>query len=290
MYHKIVAGVDDESHGRDAAVLAEALAESCDADLMLVSAFQNPLLPFPPTMGSHRGAEARATLSAVRPGSAPRAHTLTVADVSPARALRRTIEDHGADLLVVGSGGDPTPGRVHLGRTGRVLVHNIDCALAIAPHAMADSAFALRRIVVGVDGSPGSCAALAAARELAAAAGAELTVVGVVDETVPVSLTPFGVVADLAQWDEAIAARRAHLVERLATVLGPDGPAAEIRVGGPDAELDAAAAGADLLVIGARRGAGPKRAVLGSTADALCEEATCPLLIVPLPADEDSHA
>jgi nucleotide-binding universal stress UspA family protein len=254
-----------------------------------VAAYQDPLLPFPLTVGggSRRESEARACLAAVRPDCAPRAHTATVPDVSPVRALRRVVRDRHADALVLGSGGERHLGRTHLGRTGRALVHDLTCALAVAAHGVADDGtFALRRVVVGVDGSPGSRAALAAARELAAGAGAELTVVGVVDESVPIEHTPIRMVADLASWDEIIDARRAHLVHRVEAVLGGEGPPPEIRVGGPAEELERASEGADLLVVGARRQTKVSRMVLGSTSEALCDAAGCSVLVVPTPPGE----
>lgn len=285
MYHKILAAVDEDPRSRDAAVLAEALAESCAADLLLVSAFQDPLLPFPPTVGggAHRGADARAALAAVRPDYAPRARTVTVPDVSPVRALRRTVREEHADLLVVGSGGERRPGCTHLGRTGRRLVHDLPCALAVAADGVADGDFALRRIVVGVDGWAGSRAVLAVARDLAAASGAELAVVGVVEEGVPVELTPLGMVKDLADWDELMADRHRRLAERLERLVGSAGPRPVIREGGTAEELGRAAEGADLLVLGSRRQSAAARLAMGSTSEALCDAAACSVLVVAAP-------
>jgi nucleotide-binding universal stress UspA family protein len=288
MYHKILAGVDEDPRARDAAVLAESLAEACDADLLLVAAHQAPLLPFPLTVSRepHRAGDARAALVSVRPDCAPRAHTRTIPDVSPVRALRRCARDERADLLVVGSGGPPRAGRTRLGRTGKALMHDVHCAMAIAATGIADEDFALRRIVVGVDDRAEAHAALDVARELAAGAGAQLTVVAVVDDSVPVERTSFGMVSDLARWDEIIEARRAHLVHRLETVVGSDGPPVDIRVGLPATELADATQDADLLVLGARHRTLAERLSLGSTTEVLCSGAgVCSLLLVPAPAE-----
>lgn len=288
MYRKILAGVDEDPRSRDAAVLAEALAEACDADLLLVSAYQDPVLPFPLTVGggSHRAGDARAVLGSVRPGCAPRAHTLTVPDVSPVRALRRTARDERAELLVLGSGGQGHPGCAHLGRTGRHLLHDLRCGLAVAARGIADGDFRLRRIVVGVDDGPESRAALTTARELALAAEAELVVVGVVEDAVPVERTPLGMVSDLARWDDIIAARRDHLTHQLESIVGPDGPPAQIRVGSPPEELADAADGADLIVLGPRRHTAAQRLALGSTSETLCDHARCSVLLVAGPGPE----
>lgn len=285
MYRKIVAGVDESRRSHDAAALAEAFAETADADLLLVSAYADPLLPFPLTVARdpHRAADARAVLKQVRPTCAPLAHTRTIPDVSPVRALRRCVRDEHPDLLVLGSSSKVTDGQIHLGRTGRLLVRDLPCAIAVAAAGIADEAFALREIVVGVDGRPESLAALHTAREVADAAGATLRIVGVVDDALPPETWGVNVIVDLSDWDEIIDTRRTALREQLAAALGPDGPEPELRVGSPAYELAAAADDADLLVVGARHLTTRQRLNLGSTSEALCRCAPCSILLVPAP-------
>ena len=117
MLPRILVGVDESPHARDAAALGEALCRACDGDLLLVAAYQDPLLPFPPTFASdvHRVRDARAALAAVRSTWAPSAHTVAVPDFSPARALRRVAHDEHADLVIVGSARDTDAGSAHIG-------------------------------------------------------------------------------------------------------------------------------------------------------------------------------
>lgn len=284
MYTKIMAGVDEGPRARDAAALAEALAEATGADLLLVAAYPDPLLPFPLTVSrqGHRAEESRAVLHRVRPRYAPLAHTQTVADISPVRGLRRAVRDERPDLLVIGSSAKAPYGETCLGHTGRALLREQTCAIAVAAACVADEGVVLREIVVGVDGCPQSVAALAVARELAAGSGARLRVVGVVDDGLPPELWAINVIADISDWNRIVAARRTTLVDRLTTILGPAAAQdAELRTGSPAHELAGAAAGADLLVVGAHHHTAFDRFTLGSVSDALCSGAECSVLLVP---------
>ncbi len=280
---KIVAGIDEAHGARDAAALAAAVGDALAADVVLVAAYQDPLLPFPPTFGNDRRLdEAHARLAAVRPQWAPRARTEVVPDVSAARALQRVAREEPADLLVLGPSSDAPAGCARVGRIGRQVLHAAPCPVAIAAAGLHEQEAGLRSIVVGLDETPESEAALAFGLELATAAGARLTAVAVAEDVLPVSPTPWTMLVEVARWDELIAARRAALDQRLETVLA-DHPevARELRSGDPTEELCAAAADADLLVVGSRRW-GPHDVVsLGTTAEALSVASPCSLVVMP---------
>lgn len=280
--HKIVAGIDEAHGARDAAALAAAIGDALAADVVLVAAYQDPLLPFPPTFGNdHRLDEARSRLAAVRPRWAPHARTEVVPDVSAARALQRVARDEPAALLVLGPSSDAPAGGARVGRIGRQVLHAAPCPVAVAAAGLHEDG-ALRSIVVGLDETPESEVALAFALELAAAAGARLTAVAVAEDVLPVSPTPWTMLVEVARWDDILAARRVALDQRLETVLA-DHPevARELRTGDPTEELCAAAADADLLVVGSRRW-GPRDVVsLGTTAEALSVASPCSLVVMP---------
>jgi len=289
---KVLVGVDGTPSGRDAVVLARALSAPNDADLVLVGAYTDPLLPFPPGLrrDTHLGRDVERLLMAAREQLAPSARTLVKADLSPGRALCHAIPDARADLLVLGSSRRTVDGCAGVGRTGRQVLHGAGCAIALAAHGLADaSEFALRRIVVGVDRSPEAEAALALARALAEAAGAQLTAVSVVDDRLPTTMAPAGMAVELVQWDELVGAHREQ-TQRLLAELAERVPELqlELRVGEPAEELTAAAAaaGADLLVLGSRRWGPFSRLVVGSTGEELVREAPCSLLLVPRPAEQ----
>lgn len=293
MFTKILVGVDTTPGSPDAAALASALARASGADLLLLSAYQDPLLPFPPSLTrSERVHEAQRVLAEVRPRWAPEGHTRCVPDYSPSHALRRVARVEHAGVVVLGSGRGAAPGHVHAGRTGRQVLHDAPCAVAFAAAGIQGEPIALRRIVVGVDDTPEAKAALALALELAGAAGATLVVVGVVDDRLPVEAAPFGEIIELSRWDEVLTARRDHVHEQLGELLaGQHGHVTvDVRVGSPATELSAAAEGADLLVVGSRRWGVVERIALGSTAEQLVHGAPCSVLVLPRAAASSETA
>jgi nucleotide-binding universal stress UspA family protein len=294
MLRKVLVGVDGTPSGRDAVVLARALATADDADLVLVGAYTDPLLPFPPGLRRdlHLGRDVERLLLGVREGLAPSARTRVKADSSPGRALCHAIPDEHADLLVLGSSRRVPDGCAGVGRTGRQVLHGAGCAVALAARGVGgDADPALRRIVVGVDRSPEGGAALALACALAGASGAQLTAVSVVDDRLPATMAPAGMAMELVQWDELVGTHREQ-TERLLRELTQrlPGLATELRVGEPAEELAAAAADADLLVVGSRRWGPFSRLVVGSTGEELVREAPCSLLLVPRPAEQAASA
>ncbi len=135
-----------------------------------------------------------------------------------------------------------------------------------------------RRIVVGVDGSVSSKAALGwAIRQ------AKLTA-AVVDAVIawhyPSTYGYSGYVADYTDYSE-LAAKVA--AETVAEVSGPAGPVkvrAKVVEGNPAAVLLAASDGADLLVVGSRGHGGLVEALLGSVSQHCVHHATCPVVII----------
>lgn len=287
MLHKVLVGVDGTPSARDAAVLASALAGD-DADLVLVGAYVDPLLTFPPVLrrNPQLGREVERLLLEVRAELAPRARTHARCDLSAGRALCHEIRREHADLLVLGSSHRLADGCAGAGRTGRQALHGATCAVALAAHGIAAAPFALRRVVVGVDRSAESGAALDLALAVARTTGAELTAVAVVDDRLPATVAPAGMAIELVQWDELVVAQREQS-ERLVAELTErhSGLACDVRVGDPAEELAAAADGADLLVVGSRRWGPLARLVIGSTGEELVRESPCSLLLVPRPAE-----
>jgi nucleotide-binding universal stress UspA family protein len=304
MLKRILVGIDDGSGGRDAAVLASALAAHDDADLLLVAVYPDPLLPFPLSLGRDGPGldrQAEQMLGEVRRACAPSGRTRALPDVSAARALRHLAEREHADLLVLGSSHRVPDGRARGGRTARQVLHDAPCAVAIAARGLANDGApaSLARIVAGYDDAPESRIALALAAELAAGASAQLEAVAVADETLPTLAAPVGAAGVLARWDEVVELKRRH-AQRLAheaqdACAASGGATGTLRVGEPAAELAEVAADADLLVLGSRRWGALERIALGSTGEELLHEAPCSLLLVPRPgraevAADGAHA
>lgn len=156
-------------------------------------------------------------------------------------------------------------------------------------------------VVVGVDGSPGSAAALRAALEEARLRKAVLEVVHV--WAMPLSLgapSPFllELPAGAPPAEDLVAKveRRARRIldDAIAGALGGEEAGVEIEptlVEGRAAQaLLAAAKDADLLVVGARGHGGFRGLLLGSVSEQVAHHARCPVLIVPRPGEEERGA
>ena len=207
-------------------------------------------------------------------------------DWSVPRALARVVEREHRDLLVVGSSRAGADGLVHMGSRTRQLLDHSSCALAVAPRGMRDRVgHQLARIGVGFDGSLDSEAALTLAAGLATAAGARLTVRGVVDDRLPMVGWSPAQAEVLAMWSELIGPQVDALQDRAQRAANATGANVEVGVerGHPADALIELSASVDLLVIGSRRWGTTARVLLGSTGEALMRGASCPVLVVPRP-------
>ena len=137
----------------------------------------------------------------------------------------------------------------------------------------------MKRIVVGVDGSPSSLAALRTAIDLAGPLAADVEAVatwpifyGRVELPTAAALSPEYLEAD---------ARRT-LAEALASVDVGEVDVEQVVLEGDPAEvLLARAAHADLLVVGSRGRGGFAGLLLGSVSQKCVHHAPCPVLVTP---------
>lgn len=192
----------------------------------------------------------------------------------PARdVLLGVAREH--DLLVVGSRGHGTAGRLLLGSTSTAVASHAPCPVLVVPGAgLPDGP-----VVVGVDGSTASARVLRAARDAAARLGAPLTVVAAVP---PLP----SAVADTAMVHQSEAGRAREARLQLAGLMSAADveslPSVDVRVE-PDAAaevLTRLGRNARMLVVGTR-GHGMLRALLlGSVSRAVLHHAHCPVLVV----------
>jgi nucleotide-binding universal stress UspA family protein len=137
------------------------------------------------------------------------------------------------------------------------------------------------QIVVGVDGSPGSLAALRVATDEARLHNAPLRVVMAWQLTWPEMAieTP-------RLYEQSQARARAQLDAALAVLAGNDAEVqitAELVSGHPVTVLVEATRDATMLVVGTRGTSGVAGAFVGSVAHAVIHRAHCPVLVVPQP-------
>lgn len=146
-------------------------------------------------------------------------------------------------------------------------------------------------IVVGVDGSPASRAALVWAAEEAELRGARLVALHAWSFLPPAPMAEPGMVPMPAiDYAGTLEAERAAVEEELdeaLTAAFPEGPPVAVeRVlveGGAAEALEEAAREADLVVVGSRGRSGLTAALLGSVSRHVLQHAPCPVVVVKAP-------
>jgi nucleotide-binding universal stress UspA family protein len=225
--------------------------------------------------------DAQAQLARRWPGA-----EVVIADGPPAEAILRTARRLSAGGIVVGSRGHGLLGRLFLGSVSRAVVRGARCPVLVIKGRRP----AGQHVVLGLDGSPHARRAVELLARLAPKAGAQVTVVRVVEPIRLPSLGPAPAAvrsAVQAQADartaEVVAAARRE-VEAAARRLGRAGwrTRALVPVGAPLPELLHAVRGsrADLLAIGARGVGGVERLLLGSVAEGAVSRAPVSVLMV----------
>lgn len=299
-YRRVVVGVDGSPGSRAALLRALAVAAGQHTEVEVITSYAVPLFwsgdypvapPAPSTLRSDTEARMEAFIDDVR--RSPSAVRIPGSDTVP---LRLVVSAHPAvealldragetDLLVVGSRGRGARRKALLGSVA------LDCVTqavgtVLVVHAQLRPAEAPPRVVVGVDGSAHSRAALVAGIAEAVRLRAHVEVVHAYELTdywvdaYPGDMPDADVLGDQAR-------RRADDLVR-EVVRGTSGePELQLRTvvtkGAVADVLLERADGASLLVVG-RRGHGPlPRAVPGSVALLAALHAGCPVLLVPLP-------
>ena len=284
----IAAGVDGYPEGHDAAALGAMLARAAGGELLLVAVHPEPLVVLPAELGwtaMHKQAEE--TLRQTRDEVAPGARTVVETDWSVPRALERVVAREHRNLMIMGSSRLGPQGRVRIGKRTRQLLCHFRCALAVAPRGLSSAPRRRLSLVgVGYDGSEESGAALALAGSIAVAAGAKLSVRGVVDDRLPgVGWPSLGRDQLMSMWWELTEPMVESLQARAKAAADATGAdvAVDVSRGRPAGALMELAQQADILVIGSRRWGAAARVMLGSTGEALLHDASSPVLVVPRP-------
>ena len=281
----VVVGVDGSAHARKAAEWAAAEAASRHAPLRLVYAYQLPVAGYagysmaPSDLGRVMRAEGRRMLSEVADDLRTRHPGLDVHtrlfQGDAVVALRRASET--ARLTVVGSRGQ--------GRVAGTLLGSV--ALAITAHGSAPVAVIpvdgpgwtpTGPVVVGVDGSPTSEAAINFAFEEAAVRGAPLVSRARLDRPAA------DAVRRIAHRHRTIGGERTAAARRAAGPWRDKFPDVEVisvvAHGKPTPALLDHGRQAQLLVVGSRGRGGFAGMLLGSTSHSLITHALCPVVVV----------
>jgi nucleotide-binding universal stress UspA family protein len=184
-----------------------------------------------------------------------------------------------ADLVVMGARGLGKVRGLLMGSVSSRVTSRSHCPVVVVREAPREST-AEPRVVVGVDGSEDSTAAVRFAFEAAARRGAGLTVVHTWDVDVDSTSAALTWVVDSQEADEQ---ERTVVAETLAGYAA-EFPTVDVRRhvvrGHPVAELVRQSEDADLLVVGTRGRGAVKGLVLGSVSHSVLHDARCPVAVV----------
>lgn len=222
----------------------------------------------------------------------------TVATGDAAGVLVEMSSEH--CLAVVGTRGRGGFTERLLGTVSSALPAHAHCPTVVVPHRAGaddperrdgDTVHEVRRIVVGVDGSPTSEVALRHAVEQAESWDAEL---------VAVAGVPLGSGAGVLAWlpsqidhEQVLADIKAGL-DVIVDQVEAEHPNIRIKrhvLDGSGAELlTEFSSAADLIVVGSRGRGGFRGLLLGSTSQAVLHHSQCPVLVVTRKCDEEMQA
>lgn len=292
--HAIVVGIDGSPSAARAAIWAAAEAARQRVPLRLVHACTLPAvrhprhLPPPPTYRAAVLAQGRRWLNSA--ARATRASEPNVALSTDMRAGRPTDvlidESHTARLVVAGSRGAGGFRELVLGSVAAALAAHARCPVVVHRGSdVAERADGVRPVVVGVDGSPLSDAAVGFAFEAAAARRVPLVAV---HTWLDVDVAGMWAGPSMIDWATVEADERFVLDQKLAPALKKhvDVPVRSVVLRDrPEHALREWSTHAQLVVVGSR-GRGSLAALgLGSVSHALLHTAGCPVAVVrPEPA------
>jgi nucleotide-binding universal stress UspA family protein len=194
---------------------------------------------------------------------------------SPAWELITCADSWRPDLLVVGSHGRTALGRLVLGSVSQKVLTEARCSVRIA-RGRVETEAPTARILVGLDGSQDSVAAVAAVAARVWPAGSEARLVTATSDAEVYDITPEAEAERARAWHEMSAA---HLRAAGLSV------SSQIEAGEPKRLLVEAAEawGATSIFVGARGHGLLERLVLGSVSAAIAARARCSVEVVRPP-------
>jgi len=290
---RIVVGVDGSATSQEALRWAVAIGEALRAEVVAIHALgllDRWLEPDASARSWRRTFSALVERTWCTPfAGSPATPRIEVLDGDPVDVLLGAAEHEHADLLVVGSRGVGNRQELALGSTSLRLLQAARVPVLVVPArrpgAVPPDGLRLRHLLVGVDRSEASRAALELAADVADALGGSLSVLEVVEFVPPFPLgepTAGGGGGD-GQPGSTQALVEAEVREIRARGIGVQ---VIVRSGDPARTLLEVAddVDADLVVVGTRGRGGPAELLLGSVARTVADRARRPTLVVPAAA------
>jgi len=211
---------------------------------------------------------------------------VVIVDTTPVGGVLREAKRFAADAIVLGWRGHGPIRRLLMGSVSRGVVRGARCAVLVVRRRSAD----VRRIVIGIDGSPGARRAVAFVERLEAPQGGSVTLFTAVEQTalpaqaLATSAIRATVAAEVKRLNRAsvtsaqrrllrIAATLQHRGWRVRTVVSTDAPLRAVLATVEEMK-------SDVLVVGARGCGGVRRLLLGSVAEGVLNHCPVPVLVV----------
>ena len=291
MQRKIIIAYDGTANADDALALGGVLAETLGAKPVVATVQRiPPYLVAETELREMAEADSEPLFARAREAlSGFEVETATLFDESAGRALNGLIETENPVAVVLGSAHRGSVGQVLLGSLGTTMLSGSECPIAIAPSGYAKrEEHKLQRIGVGVNESPETEAAVAAARGLTARVHGRLDAIAVAP---PLRTDLVGAVLSMLSKEELEGPREYELQTALDQAVSepPAGVEAKQSLlhGDPPAELLGAAGDLDLLVLGSRAYGPVRRTLLGSVSAEVMRSAPCCVLVLPRKAGVD---
>lgn len=295
--NRILYPTDFSSTARHALGHALFLAEQFEAELHMLHAVisheRDPRaperrFPEPPDILKHLFEIADSEMAQIIEANQAKTFTLIEAKVqgfSAGQVILNYANDHDIDLIVMGTHGRRGPARVFLGSVTEEVTRQANCpVLTLRSQEKAPTGEAIEKILVPIDFSDHSRAALSHAREIAALYGSSLQLLHAIEEPIyPYFYAPAGGFSVAQQVDELREKSDQALDKLLEESQGPDVPVEKFVVSGrPATEIARFAAenGSDMIVIATHGLTGLERLLVGSTAEQVVRLADCPVFSV----------
>jgi nucleotide-binding universal stress UspA family protein len=200
---------------------------------------------------------------------------------SPASLIVQKADQLTSDLIVVGSHGRSALGRFLLGSVSQRVIHAAHCTVRVS-RGRAEEFSKPIRLIVGVDGSQGSSAAVKAVAGRHWPRGTEVRIVHGIPAFPPIS--PDYMSAEIANWIESEKARVEEMIEISIGELKEAGLIVSPVKRKEDPKYlllsEAEAWGADCIFVGARGMGALDRFLLGSVSLAVATRAHCSVEVV----------
>lgn len=290
---QIVVPIDFSEPSRAATRRAGMLSETFGVPLHLVHAVQYPVgsvyteFPVPAASWESIRADAGKYLEERRVELEERGIEVTaqLSELDPVAAIGSSVEEHSANLVVMGTHGYGGLKHLFLGSVAERTLRTIDCPVLAVKGPEAEASEPIRKILCATDFSIHSRQAARVARGLAAKLGASVDVIHVIVPPTAIA-APYGgpilpsttdLVTDLMQRAQA-------LIDPVVDEFRDAGiqAARHIHHGMPAQTIadEAGRLDADLIVMGTRGNTGLKHVVLGSVAERILRLAPCSVLSV----------